>query len=211
MGADSDKPDDGVPQGVPDSGDELSPGSVETGSKQGISKAEGPSPALNPENEKVSKKHQPSAEFKRRQWKKGQSGNPKGRPVGSVNLTNRIRMAVEQVVQKATSEDERDKTVGDLLVESAIEAAKKGNHHFFKEIIARTDGKVADHVIIESTKRVIAEETQRVAADLLDIVEKKASEYLADKDVAEFLVAIADEMDESFGDADESGLAEDVA
>lgn len=67
------------------------------------------------------------------QFKPGESGNPGGRPAGS--LSDRLRTLLASPTQDG-------KTVADKLLEAAIEASKKGDFRFFKEIFDRHDGPV---------------------------------------------------------------------
>jgi len=80
-------------------------------------------------------------------WKKGQSGNPGGRPKGSVNLTNRLRAALSR----------NDGQLADLVVKKLIHEAAKGKFNHLHEIFDRIDGKVTQRIEIEAT----IEETQR--------------------------------------------------
>lgn len=68
-------------------------------------------------------------------WPEGVSGNPAGRPRGSLGDRLRALLAVET---------EDGKTVGDKFLEAAIEASKKGDFRFFKEIFDRHDGPIAE-------------------------------------------------------------------
>tara|TARA_B100001123_G_scaffold199096_1_gene226374 strand:- start:430 stop:867 length:438 start_codon:yes stop_codon:yes gene_type:complete len=66
-------------------------------------------------------------------WKKGQSGNPKGRPKGRT-LTDRLLKRLEQ----------EGGEIADLLVDAWIREAKRGRFPQLKEILDRTEGKVAE-------------------------------------------------------------------
>lgn len=68
------------------------------------------------------------------------SNQPKkrGRPKGSLSLTNEIKKVLEGV------DDASRKTILELLAIAATKQAMKGNATYFKEIIERLDGKVAD-------------------------------------------------------------------
>lgn len=68
-------------------------------------------------------------------FKPGQSGNPRGRPKGKT-VTERL--------QKIINENEGE--IADALVKTALKHALKGDHRFFKEILDRVEGKVADRV-----------------------------------------------------------------
>jgi hypothetical protein len=71
------------------------------------------------------------------QFQPGESGNPKGRPSGS--LGDRLRA----VLAGPTKDGQ---TVGDKLIEAAVKHAAKGDFRFFKEIWDRHDGKIPDPV-----------------------------------------------------------------
>lgn len=82
-------------------------------------------------------------------FKKGQSGNPKGRPKGT-GITNRLIRILE----------ENEGHVSEALAKAATAAALKGDFRFWKEIIDRVDGKVPDKVQndAEVTVRVVYED-----------------------------------------------------
>ncbi len=62
----------------------------------------------------------------------------KGRPKGSLSLTNAIKNVLE-----GTDETSK-KQIIDLVAIAATKQAIKGNASYFKEIIERIDGKVTD-------------------------------------------------------------------
>lgn len=62
----------------------------------------------------------------------------KGRPKGSLSLTNEIKKVLETVDPASR------KPIFELLAIAAAKQAIKGNSPYFKEIIERIDGKVAD-------------------------------------------------------------------
>lgn len=73
-------------------------------------------------------------------WKPGQSGNPSGRPKGSISLARILR----EELSAGNEEDAR------LIVRAMITVAKsatKDGHSDRQEILNRIDGKVADKVI----------------------------------------------------------------
>lgn len=67
-------------------------------------------------------------------WKPGQSGNPKGRPVGSGSFKTLIRhlLNVKVPPKKGTKEF---RTIKDELAEIAIARAKKGDFAFWQKVI----------------------------------------------------------------------------
>lgn len=74
-------------------------------------------------------------------WKKGQSGNPKGRPKGS-GLTDAVR--------KVLNQEHNGRPVVEVLAEIVVKHALAGKYTFAKEIWDRIDGRVQDRVEVES-------------------------------------------------------------
>ena len=52
-------------------------------------------------------------------FKKGHSGNPKGKPKGSVGLSARVRRVLEQ------NSGKDDKTIGDVMADVLVKEAKE--------------------------------------------------------------------------------------
>ncbi len=84
-----------------------------------------------------------------RPWKKGQSGNPKGRPKGQT-ITERLR----QIVMI-----DNDGAAAEALAKMCVSYAAKGDFRFFKELIDRIDGKTPDKLeaVTDNTVRVVFE------------------------------------------------------
>ncbi len=70
-------------------------------------------------------------------WKKGQSGNPAGRPKGR-SITDALRKLLDEGID--------GKDLVDALAKKAYAQAMKGDFRFFNMIIERLDGKVTDQV-----------------------------------------------------------------
>lgn len=64
----------------------------------------------------------------------GQSGNPGGRPKGSVSITRHIREALER----------QDEEEARLLADAIIKQAKEGNSAALKTVMDRIDGPVKE-------------------------------------------------------------------
>jgi len=88
-----------------------------------------------PQKQRKNKGHE---NIKPHQWKKGQSGNPGGRPRGR-SITARLRERL----------DADDGKLAELIVKVMIREAAKGKFQFAKEILERTEGKVADKARVE--------------------------------------------------------------
>lgn len=76
-------------------------------------------------SERIGKNH-PPARFR---FKPGQSGNPAGRPKGSVSIVAALRRALEE-----------NPRLADELARVFIERARKGEFRFLKELLDRIDG-----------------------------------------------------------------------
>lgn len=64
----------------------------------------------------------------------GRSGNPGGKPKGSVSLTTIIRNVLAEI------DPESRRTKAETLIETAYQQAKSGNAPYFRELINRNDG-----------------------------------------------------------------------
>ena len=71
-------------------------------------------------------------------WKKGESGNPLGRPKKQENLT----LLLQKEVQKICPADRAKRTYGALVVQATLRLAMKGNAAALNEVWNRLDGKV---------------------------------------------------------------------
>ena len=70
-------------------------------------------------------------------FKKGQSGNPGGRPKG---------MSIEAEMRKRLSDGESGERIVESLINVALTQALSGDFRFWNSIIERMDGKVADRI-----------------------------------------------------------------
>ena len=71
-------------------------------------------------------------------WKKGTSGNPRGRPKKQDCLTHLLR----EEIQKISPADREKRTWKLLIVRATLQLAMKGNATALKEVWERLDGKV---------------------------------------------------------------------
>jgi hypothetical protein len=75
--------------------------------------------------------------LKDHRFKKGQSGNPGGRPKGT---------SIEGQLRKRLSEGEAGDKIVESLITVALRQALNGDFRFWNSIIERVDGKVADRL-----------------------------------------------------------------
>jgi len=81
-------------------------------------------------------------------FKKGQSGNPDGRPKGSENFTTKFKRAIE-IIAKANKIDDVDEVEIQLFI-TAYKKAKGGDYRYYQDIIDRLYGKPQSSVDITS-------------------------------------------------------------
>jgi hypothetical protein len=72
-------------------------------------------------------------------WKKGTSGNPRGRPKKQDSLTSLLR---DEIIKMCPA-DKQGRTWGELVMLATLQLAMKGNQTALKEIWERLDGKIA--------------------------------------------------------------------
>jgi hypothetical protein len=84
---------------------------------------------------KSSKRPLPPVE---KQWKKGVSGNPRGRPRKQDSLTTLLKDEVE----KSCPADKEHRTWGELIVRATLQQAMKGNPAALREVWDRLEGKL---------------------------------------------------------------------
>jgi hypothetical protein len=77
------------------------------------------------------------------QWKKGQSGNPGGRPKGE---------SLQAILRRRLGEEHNGKTIAEIVVDAMIKAAAQGNSAHMKELWDRVEGKVAERMRIEGPR-----------------------------------------------------------
>jgi hypothetical protein len=103
---------------------------------------------------------------KRYRWKKGQSGNPSGRPK-SKTLSDAYRTKLEEPVPN----DPEKRTWAELIAEAQVRDAVRGNVQAAREIADRTEGRARQAIEFEDTtmakafERMTAEELEAYARD----------------------------------------------
>lgn len=105
-------------------------------------------------------------------WKPGQSGNPKGRPKGAVNITNVLRRKLAE----PCANDKDKRPWADVLVDFLLTSFMAGNSTAIREVLERIDGKVPNNVrlstdpdnplgiaVVDARSRILGE-LSRIAA-----------------------------------------------
>lgn len=84
------------------------------------------------------KKPKLSKEFKKRTWKKGQSGNPAGKPVGQRSYITIYREALTALAKKKNVTPEE---LENIIEQVGIAKAMQGDFKFFQDFRDRVHGK----------------------------------------------------------------------
>jgi len=102
--------------------------------------------AKKPQNKKAPKKapvpaaisaqSSPADRLKKYQFKKGQSGNPSGRP-----KTAPLTEAYKRILSLRFPGDKQKRTYAEVIAMAGIAKALKGNHHLIIEVTDRVEGK----------------------------------------------------------------------
>ena len=71
-------------------------------------------------------------------WKKGVSGNPRGRPKKQESLSSQLNKQIKKICPA----DRQKRTYEELMVLATLQLAIKGNATALKEVWDRLDGKV---------------------------------------------------------------------
>ncbi len=81
-------------------------------------------------------------------WKKGQSGNPKGRPKKADCLTSLLKEEIEKI----DPDDKENRTHKEMIIVATMRLAKEGNSTALKEVWERMDGKVKDKLEVDNKR-----------------------------------------------------------
>jgi Family of unknown function (DUF5681) len=104
----------------------------------------------------------PSPEVgKAHRWKKGQSGNPSGRPK-SKTLSDAYKNRLKELVPN----DPEGRSWAELIAEAQIRDAVRGNVQAAREIADRTEGRARQSIEFED--KTLANAFERMSADELE-------------------------------------------
>lgn len=95
------------------------------------------------------------------QFKKGQSGNPNGRPVGSQNSKTILQkfLDLKTKAKNPITNEIENLTVAEQIHLKQVAKAIKGDLYSYKEIIDRLEGKT---ISVQEIKQEITQKTLRV-------------------------------------------------
>jgi len=107
-------------------------------------------------------------------WKKGESGNPFGRPRGSKNYKTLFQEAYIAIAKDLNIGKEPDTLMVELLKKGIIQALK-GNYNFYKDIMDRLYGKPGNQIELsfQETKEKELIETERRIKQFLEEIGKE--------------------------------------
>ena len=88
-------------------------------------------------------------------FKKGQSGNPNGRPKGTKNRTTLVRelLEMESTFNNPLTEQSEKLSYAEQIIIAQIAEARKGNVQAFKELMDSAYGKIKDVHQFEETEK----------------------------------------------------------
>jgi hypothetical protein len=90
------------------------------------------------QSEKVGRGHPPKVH----QFKKGQSGNPGGRPKGSVKISS----CYERSLSRPYPNDPEGRTYAQVIADKTVELAAKGEIAAIREVTDRLEGKAKQSI-----------------------------------------------------------------
>jgi hypothetical protein len=111
-------------------------------------------------------------------WKKGQSGNPKGRPKKVFNYAEELRVQLIAVDPK----DEQGRTFGQIIVAKQIELAKQGSIRATNEILDRLLGKPPQALAIADMRTVSKDDEIAEILNSLKVLRQLEESERADSD-----------------------------
>ena len=92
------------------------------------------------------KKQGNNTAFKEAQWKKGESGNPKGRP--------KKELTIPHILREILNEEIDGKTRSEIIMQRVVQKAYDGDSWAVQFIADRTEGKPSQHLQVETSKPI---------------------------------------------------------
>ncbi|HYT43781.1 MAG TPA: DUF5681 domain-containing protein [Methylomirabilota bacterium] len=117
------------------------------------------------------KGNNPNSRAALKSYKKGESGNPKGRPIGSLSLKERLaKFSSLEISVKMPNGSIQSQTIMDSIILSLLSQAQKGNIMAIKEVLDRNFGKES-----ERTDILVLKEAKTFSAQY-DCIKEELSE-----------------------------------
>ncbi len=100
-------------------------------------------------------------------WKKGESGNPNGRPLGQRNYATIYK---EALIKLAKLNDKTPEELEDEIISTGLLNARKGNYAFYKDVLDRLHGQATQKTDITSNGKTILsdKEIEEVSKKIFD-------------------------------------------
>ena len=111
-------------------------------------------------------------------WKKGESGNPNGRPAGAKNFTTLFNEAINKIAKERNIKSLEAET--DLVVKAYLEA-RRGNFNYYRDIMDRKFGKpkeTIEHEVSDKLGALMA----KIHADKQPLVKPESGDPERDND-----------------------------
>ena len=106
---------------------------------------------------------------KERQFKKGQSGNPSGRPKGTINLATALTRTLSQTIE--VEEDGKKETITKMeaAVRALVDEALTGSMQAFRVLV------VLNHLLQDPSSPAAASELEAADQKILDMMVRRFS------------------------------------
>lgn len=105
------------------------------------------------------------------QFKKGQSGNPRGRPKGSLNLATILKRAINEKIMIAENGRQRTVCKGEAVIKQLVNRAAQGDLQYIRTLLAEMNA--AEAALAGSSGKPTTDLTDpSILAPLLDQLER---------------------------------------
>ncbi len=95
-------------------------------------------------------------------WKPGQSGNPKGKPKGSISMTAALKDYLEHETDDLDPRTNKKFTYKQKIILELVKKAHKGDLPSIKEVLDRVEGKAVQKQEIEYSHVILGNITRAV-------------------------------------------------
>jgi hypothetical protein len=106
-----------------------------------------------------------------------------------IHMTTQLRWLLGQMDPDVPTE-----TIGRQIIKTAVDAAKRGNFMFFKEIIDRIDGKVPERLMIDMTEKMVKDQAAKLCETVLEEMEHVCREFVPEDKLTEVVFRIGEAL-----------------